>query len=170
MADPRNVQPVNRQTGDSELMKALRNKAKGGIVNFCPFGCEDHKLDENGACAHLVGFTNDGRNYEPRVKITAKGMTPRIITSGRKKLPLERGMKLVRITSSARVYSPKPNPALVVTRYEIDEAMQEMADREREFTELAEAIRNPQLDGDWAPSVYDYEPAGLAAAATSPAS
>lgn len=32
--------------------------------NHCPFGCEKHQLEMHGYCAHLVGFTNRGKNLE----------------------------------------------------------------------------------------------------------
>ncbi len=35
--------------------------------NHCPYGCGQEDLDENGACRHLVGFTNDGKTFEPLI-------------------------------------------------------------------------------------------------------
>lgn len=35
--------------------------------NHCPYGCSQADLDENGACKHLVGFSNDGKTYEPLI-------------------------------------------------------------------------------------------------------
>ncbi len=39
-------------------------EALGQVVNYCPFGCQDAELDERGYCRHLVGFTNNGKEYE----------------------------------------------------------------------------------------------------------
>lgn len=55
----------NRKDTRSPLLCAQAKAGTGDKVNFCPFGCEDKHLDEHGYCKHLVGFTNDGKAYEP---------------------------------------------------------------------------------------------------------
>ena len=50
----------------SELVKA-QSRAVRGKVNACPFGCGFSKLDENGYCRHLIGFSNDQKTFEPMV-------------------------------------------------------------------------------------------------------
>lgn len=52
-----------------KLYKAGGHAARGR-VNACQFGCKEKDLDENGFCRHLVGFSPDGRNFEPMVKET----------------------------------------------------------------------------------------------------
>jgi hypothetical protein len=48
-------------------------KVATSVENYCPFGCCLADMDENGACRHLVGFTNDGKTYEPLV-MGARGL------------------------------------------------------------------------------------------------
>lgn len=101
--DPRN-QSIDdrmkaRDANHSPLMRALAKAAQGETVNFCPFGCEEHELDERGYCPHLVGFSNDGKTMEPFVQ---KG-DQRVVV-GERPEPVRKGDKLVRITVSSRVY------------------------------------------------------------------
>lgn len=42
----------------------------------CPFECSGPYLDENGYCHHLLGFTNDGRMFEPLDPILTAEGTP----------------------------------------------------------------------------------------------
>lgn len=162
MADPRQVGPQLRKTNHSPLMQALTRKSDGEVANFCPFGCEDHDLDDRGWCGHLVGFYDRGATYEPRVR---RAGDKRVIVSGKKRMPMEKGFKLVRITTCARVYSPKLVESLVQKRDEGDRVNQEMMERERQILEQAERVRNPVLEGDWDNSEYGF-PAAVAAAAT----
>lgn len=162
MADPRNeTNPGMRRANHSRLMEALKNKGSGTVVNFCPFGCEDHQLDENGWCAHLIGFYNGGNTYEPRIR---RKSDKRIIVSGKARLPMEKGFVLVRITTTARVYSPKAAEHLAVKRDDADREYSEVMERERQLLEAAEKVRNPVLEGEWE-SAYE-RPAAPAAAAT----
>ena len=150
MSDPRTTTREQRsKQGPSELMKALRNPERDGdVVNFCPFGCGSHELDNHGYCAHLVGFTNGGTTYEPR-ELDQFG---RIFTNGANRQPMKRGFKMVKITTSARVYSPESNADLSVEREYNDN---DVARREEELLEAAESLRNPALDGEWSePTVY----------------
>lgn len=39
-----------------------------GVENLCPFGCKNDKLNEIGHCRHLVGFSSNGKTFEPQVK------------------------------------------------------------------------------------------------------
>jgi len=61
--------PGQRKDMRSELLKAQARAGAGEKVNFCPFGCEDEQLDEHGYCRHLIGFTNDKKNFEPMVRV-----------------------------------------------------------------------------------------------------
>jgi hypothetical protein len=132
-------------------MQALRQKGLNDVVNACPFGCDDKSLDECGYCGHLVGFTNGGTLYEPRVR-QANG---RVITTGARKQKLQRGDILVQITTSARVYRSKPEPSLVVERHpDLDEYLA-LEEREAEIMAQAEALRSPVLEGEWiGPTAY----------------
>lgn len=169
MSDPRQVGPQLRKSNYSPLMQALSRRSAGEVVNFCPFGCGDHELDEAGHCGHLIGFYNGGGTFEPRVR-RKKGQRAhedgRIIVDGSKRQKMKGGYKLVRITSTARVYCAEPVKDLIVRRDDIDRVQEETLRQETELLERAEAIRNPVLEGDWGPTVYDAAPAGAAAAAT----
>lgn len=114
---PRMVDPAL-----SPLMQAKGRCRTGEKANACPFGCPDQKLDENGYCKHLVGFTNS----TPAECSLGKGlMEPMVTVGGRKvvqvrreSVPGEDGDEegepvlekvlpadvLVRITVSSRVY------------------------------------------------------------------
>lgn len=85
-------------------MVAQSKATTGEKVNFCPFGCEEDDIDANGYCDHVVGFTNDGKTYEPMVKDERIGRrVVRVPKSG--DLPkVQKGDKLVPITTSSRVY------------------------------------------------------------------
>lgn len=123
MADPR-LTPIADRMGPkdfrSDLMKAKAKTLNGEKVNACPFGCTVAQLDENGYCHHLVGFTNDGKTYEPMrkvgdrrvVQVTTKEVreeidpedgTPVKIMEPVPEL-VQNGDVLVPITVSSRVY------------------------------------------------------------------
>jgi hypothetical protein len=120
MAHPEVVPVEARSANYSPLMKA-KMKAKNGLkVNFCPHGCEDHQLDHNGYCRHLVGFTTDKKTYEPMVRKNGVRVvqvplveTGEIDEDGTKTKvpnppPVPKGAKLVQITHSYRVYVENP--------------------------------------------------------------
>lgn len=165
MADPRNVGPQNRKSNHSQLMVALQRKSQGEVINFCPFGCQDHQLDDHGYCGHLVGFYNGGSTYEPR-KVRKKDK--RIIVAGDQRQPMRNGFVLVRITTTARVYSPEPVKELCIVRGDYDMAQFELMEQERKLLEAAENIRNPRLEGVWGQTDYDA-PAAAATPPTKPA-
>lgn len=146
MADPRLVPPNKRKDPLSPLMQAKQAANQGDVVNFCPFGCDDGMLDDTGYCHHLVGFTEDGRTMEPRVRRKEDG---RIITTG-KKVPLNRGDIKVKVTTCARVYRRDGMADLVVQR---TEEVEQVDNRELELQARLAELRNPQLDG-----VYDHSP------------
>lgn len=112
--------PDKRRDNRSPLMRA-KSKAKSGVkVNACPFGCEDHALDEHGYCKHLVGFSNDKKHYEPQViargrRVVKVDMVPDPERSGEgdepalkaRLLPVDKDDVLVQITTSWRVYRNK---------------------------------------------------------------
>jgi hypothetical protein len=85
----------------SPLMRAKAKNPTGQIINFCPFGCEDIELDDNGYCRHLVGFTNDRKTMEPLIEDVAR---QRRNVHGDRKEPVLRSDKLVQVTVSYRVY------------------------------------------------------------------
>lgn len=45
----------------SALLRAI-SKARGRVVNACPYGCQDEELDQSGYCHHLIGFTLRGND------------------------------------------------------------------------------------------------------------
>lgn len=157
MADPRKSGPQMRTANHSPLMKSLLNKMVGGGVmdNYCPYGCEDHQLDELGCCGHLIGYYAGGQTFEPRVR---RKQDNRIIVSGIARTPMKAGYKLVRITTTARVYSPVPNKTLMVSRDESERHLAVVVEEERRLLAAAENIRNPILDGDWSGGAYDISP------------
>ena len=156
MADPRTSPVQSRKSALSPLMRAKSDAVRtgGDVVNFCPFECSDDALDEHGYCAHLIGFYHPpGEMYEPRVRVKDKGQAEdKIIVQGSKKLHMQSKFKLVRITSSYRVYSPTPNKALVrdAGRPRIDEA----TERENQLVKAIEELRDPELEGDWGEGLY----------------
>lgn len=160
MADPRAVGPQNRKANHSPLMQALSKRSLGETVNFCPFGCSDEQLDEQGACCHLIGFYDKGTTFEPR----KRRKDNRIITTGAKREPMQNGFVLVRITTTARVYSPTPRPELMVKKEESDKVTAQIEAEERRLLEMAERVRSPILEGVWGSTDYDQKP--VAAAAT----
>jgi len=55
------------------------------MVNHCPFGCADEQLDKHGWCRHLIGWTEDGKTFEPRRNPWQRQPvlpTDRIVTTG----------------------------------------------------------------------------------------
>lgn len=154
MADPRTTTVSRREANHSPLMKALSRRNANGIPNFCPFGCETKNLDDNGYCHHLIGFTNGGSTYEPRMPVG----NGRAVVLGSKRQPLKKGMVLVKITTSARVYSQDGNPKLVIVRPKEEGEIDSLVQQEAELLRRAEEIRNPVLEGVWGGTIYD-EPA-----------
>ncbi len=118
MADPRLLSPSERRMAVSELMKAKAANTTGEKVNFCPFGCGDEELDDNGYCRHLVGFTNDGKTFEPMVRKGGRRVVQvhrdrvEVVEGGEKTFEfgppvlevVQKGDQLVKITISSRVY------------------------------------------------------------------
>jgi hypothetical protein len=76
MADPRiagafemtAAGPRPRSANLSPLMQARARASQGEKHSFCPFGCGVGQLDENWYCHHLVGFSDDGKEYEPLLR------------------------------------------------------------------------------------------------------
>lgn len=107
----------------SDLMRRHAENTTGGVVNACPYGCEDEELDENGYCPHLIGFAT------PNDKLHEKkpSMYEPLVQNGEHKIvvgfkrdaagkrvpnlfPLLKGDKIVRITTSYRVYRDVSDP------------------------------------------------------------
>ena len=66
---PQELQQEDLRTDFQFAQAACKN---GNVVNCCKkrgFGCEDHELDANGYCRHLVGWTckEDDNRYVPYV-------------------------------------------------------------------------------------------------------
>lgn len=146
MADPR-INPAKARSANlSPLMKAKAKAKSGKVVNFCPFGCADAELDTHGYCGHLIGTTNEPRSnqYEPMVYDEARGHR---ITKVRTKIfrgrevpvleKMQSGDKLVRITTSYRVYRnvelPRPDAEDVLDEDAPPESDPEMLALEREL-------------------------------------
>lgn len=155
MADPRISTLADRMRADplSPLMRAMAKRKKGEKINACPFGCADQHLDEHGYCRHLVGFTRDGKTYEPMFR-TSQGR--RVVRTRKRPVDddmsdidpiedienftpvlepilelVEEGDVLVRITIDSRVYrknprKPLPAPESVPIPAVIPEAMHEV--------------------------------------------
>lgn len=105
MADPRILAPQDRRQKLSPLMAAKAKNTTGEKLNFCPFGCEVEDLDDNGYCKHLVGFTEDGKAFEPmREDKNKDGSQGRRKVFGAEKKPVLKTDQLVQITTSYRVY------------------------------------------------------------------
>lgn len=159
MSDPRKVTPSQRRNNHSPLMIELARKNSGDVevVNFCPFGCEDAELDERGYCGHLYGFFNGGATFEPRgyAKDTKGKPTGPEVVMGEKRQPMKKGYKLVKITTSARVYGPDVILTLHAKKGAVNPALAEAMEQERRLVEFAEKIRNPVLQGDWDGGAYD---------------
>lgn len=156
MSDPRSTATKAKSANHSELMTALLEAIfTKTVVNRCPFGCSDDQLDQHGFCGHLVGFYNGGQTFEPRV---VRKKDKRIVVDGTKRQPMKQGYRLVRITTTARVYSPTPVKELCVSTHEYDAVMAEIWDKEQKLIAAAEAVRNPVLEGVWGETLYDVRP------------
>lgn len=155
--DPRTTAPLDRfkavrkGLNHSRLMQLKAATPAGETVNVCPFGCEDHELDDRGYCGHLVGFYRGGKTYEPRKMVPLfKGSPTKIeIVDGSKPELMKDGFQLVRITTTARVYSPAVNKQFVVRQSQQDGEASAILEAERRLAEAAERVRTPVLEGVW---------------------
>ncbi len=91
----------------SDLIKA-KAVAGGLVVNACPFGCEEHELDAEGYCKHLVGFTLPGSTnmFEPiKSRVDRNGKTTEYkFIDGKDPQTVQAGDVVEPVTVSARVY------------------------------------------------------------------
>jgi hypothetical protein len=107
----------------SPLMAAKAKNKNGGVVNFCPFGCDIEDLDHVGYCHHLIGFTIDKKEFEPMVDNPNKACEGLSVVQVRREPhptkpnrtvrvlePILEGDVLVQITSSYRVYRRREAP------------------------------------------------------------
>lgn len=106
--------PKQRQKKDTRS-KLMRSKAAaaGLIVNACPFGCEDHQLDEQTYCKHMVGTTDpdDDRIFFPmkwRDDVQTPGVKRFRFIDGSDPQMVQKTDVLVRITTCSRVYRDTP--------------------------------------------------------------
>lgn len=110
---------------------AMDKPEQGEVVNHCPFGCQGvasedapGDLDERGYCRHLVGFTNDGKKYEPLVRNVGGQVDKCQVLGGARRCQIQPGDQLVNPTEeiinkgirstkrcwvSSRVYRPEPD-------------------------------------------------------------
>lgn len=117
MADPRIYGPQQRSANLSDLMKAQGKASLGEKVNFCPFGCPDHRLDEVGYCRHLIGFSKDQKTVQP---MRRRDKDKRRQVFGREVQPIPANSVLVRITCDYRVYNLVPLKPLDLPPEDID--------------------------------------------------
>ena len=120
MADPREVM-VEQRVKKEHLSPLMRAKARAKyqeVINACPYGCNLSQMDEHGYCKHLVGFTTDGKRYEPMVRRGGHRVVEVQMVEDPDQPPGEDGQpvkkpklplvkpddKLVKITVSSRVY------------------------------------------------------------------
>jgi hypothetical protein len=86
-------------------MAAKSRSNLGEKVNFCPYGCQHDDLDDNGYCRHLIGFTTDGKVYEPMLLVRGRRVVQaRDVDGSDLRQPLVRGDRLEPISISSRVY------------------------------------------------------------------
>lgn len=115
-----------QQDKRSPLAKALlkAKPAERGGVSFCKFGCPVEALDDLGHCDHLVGFTDpaDERYYFGWTERDARG---RRQVDGSKRLLVQKGDRLERITACSRVYRDVPK----VSQEEFTDEQLELATR-----------------------------------------
>lgn len=64
--DASRIRRMHREMAEPPPPLAAPDKPEG-IKNLCPFGCPTEEIDEIGHCKHLVGFTSNGKTYEPQV-------------------------------------------------------------------------------------------------------
>lgn len=105
--DPRVMSHRKVKDMRSDLMKAKGESDQGAPPNFCPFDADPDHLNDQGYCEHLVGFSNDQETMEP-VKYRPSGHP---YLCGEKPVPIPKGAKLVRVTTSYRVYHQEKEPA-----------------------------------------------------------
>lgn len=112
--DPRTSSPEirARSANYSPLMLAKTLASMTGKkANACPYNCEIQDLDESGYCDHLIGFSNDGKTFEPMIigESDRRIVRPRRSAKGsilHDKIPA--GCRLELGTVSYRVYSQVP--------------------------------------------------------------
>lgn len=120
--DPRLEAVDPKKTKLTPLMWAKSRASSGRLVNACPFDSNNAHLDANGYCRHLVGFSNDGKFYEPLVmgarghrvvqcnmiedeELSEPGGEPYLIPE---LLAVQEGDLLIPISVSSRVYRNVP--------------------------------------------------------------
>jgi hypothetical protein len=146
--DPRMTTVGQRQMHAPKILRDMqRAAADNRKLNLCPCGCPDTALNEHGYCEHLVGFTNDGRSYEPREFPAKDPKTPlesAILerVDGSKPLPVLPDDILVQITTTARVYrGAKVEQPVEPTQAEMLHMMKDMKEELRVLREENAAIK-----------------------------
>ncbi len=153
---------MTRSANYSPLMMKISKSHRGVPINACPFGCTDEHCDDHGYCAHLIGFYNGGTTFEPRVRRKHDG---RIIVDGTRRQQMKKGYRLVKITTTARVYAPDKVKDLIPIRNQHMAELNETLETEKKIMQFADEMRNPVLEGEWDDSVYNRFASGKVAAA-----
>lgn len=97
---------VTKKDPRSALLIA-KERARGAVVNACPFACEEGDLDARTFCPHLVGFTvpGDSTRFFARVwRQDADGNDSEFEYVEGESQPVQKGDRLVKISVAYRVY------------------------------------------------------------------
>lgn len=65
--DRKRLAEMHREMADPPAPGPDQDKPEG-IENLCPFGCTNEELNDIGHCKHLIGFTSNGKTFEPQIK------------------------------------------------------------------------------------------------------
>lgn len=120
-----------RKDNRSDYLKA-RAAAGGQVLNFCPYGCEDHVLDDRGYCKHMVGITHQPAHEGERpTKFSplkyARTLDGTIqydsLTTDNEICPVLKTDELIRISVDCMVYRKNPGERQPVKRHKIPDKM-----------------------------------------------
>jgi hypothetical protein len=155
-----------QRDGRSELLKAQAEDGPG--TNFCPFGCNDDELDEQGYCFHLIGFSPDGRKLERnevgedgrvRTKAPIRRVNGRITLVHNERVDPARHVKVpIVVGGSFRIYENIPRPD-DYPEYVSDELSdEEIAAMDAEEAEEEAAAQERERAAADAAETYGQEP------------
>lgn len=116
----------------SDYLKA-RAHSGGQVLNFCPFGCEDHTLDDQGRCLHLVGNTHQPEHEGERPKIYSPLKYGRnldgsiqfdvLVTDGADPQPVHEKDVLIPVSVDSMVYRRNAGERPAVKKHRIPDKM-----------------------------------------------
>lgn len=115
----------------SDYLKA-KAFSGGAVVNTCPYGCEDHQLDDRGFCKHLVGHSHPcGEEERPTVfsplkydrTLSGEIKYDVLVNDGNDIQEVLLSDELVRISVSHMVYRKNPGERQAVKRHKIPDKM-----------------------------------------------